>query len=130
MSNLLSNALKFSPTGSTVSVTVESSQISGCIPAIRASVRDQGIGIPPGELRAIFEKFTQSTRTNTGSGGTGLGLSICRQIVADHHGDIWAENNQQGGACVSFLLPVERRGIGHQTTELDAAAPLSLSTPE
>jgi PAS domain S-box-containing protein len=130
MSNLLSNALKFSPTGSTVSVTVESSQIDGCIPAIRASVRDQGIGIPQGELRAIFEKFTQSTRTNTGSGGTGLGLSICRQILADHHGDIWAENNQLGGACVSILLPVERRGHSHQTTELEALAPLSLSIPD
>ena len=79
--------------------------------------------IPPDELERIFEKFAQSTRTSTGSGGTGLGLSICRQIVHDHHGHIWAENNQDGGACVSFLLPVERRDVSTQATQ-DTPPPL------
>jgi PAS domain S-box-containing protein len=116
-SNLISNAIKFSTQGSAVTVTLEPFLTNTCTPAIRSSVRDQGLGIPSDELERIFEKFAQSTRTSTGSGGTGLGLSICRQIVHDHHGHIWAENNQHGGACVSFLLPVERREVSTQATQ-------------
>ena len=122
VANLLSNAIKFSAAGSMVTIAVADSQLED-INAIRVSVSDQGIGIPQDELAAIFDKFTQSTRTNTGAGGTGLGLSICRQIVADHNGAIRAENNPHGGACVRFWLPVERRGASAQSVELkDATA--------
>jgi signal transduction histidine kinase len=69
------------------------------------SVRDQGVGIPEGELEAVFDQFVQSSKTKSGSGGTGLGLSICQEIVEHHGGRIWAENDPAGGAVLQFLLP-------------------------
>jgi signal transduction histidine kinase len=49
------------------------------------------------ELDTIFDKFVQSRRTKTGAGGTGLGLAICREIIAAHHGRVWAQNRPEGG---------------------------------
>jgi K+-sensing histidine kinase KdpD len=69
------------------------------------TVRDEGAGIPHDELEAIFDKFVQSSKTKSGGGGTGLGLSISRQIVRDQGGRIWAGNNAQGGAFITFVLP-------------------------
>ena len=77
-------------------------------PAIIFSVKDQGVGIPENELKSIFDKFIQSSRTKTGAGGTGLGLAICNEIIKDHRGEIWAENNLEGGAIFSFMLPCEQ----------------------
>jgi signal transduction histidine kinase len=68
-------------------------------------VHDQGMGIPEGELEAIFDQFVQSSRTKTGAGGTGLGLAICREIVTAHQGRIWAENRPTGGAALFVALP-------------------------
>jgi signal transduction histidine kinase len=101
--NLLGNAVKFSPPGGTVRVTV-SKDSSG--DNVQVSVTDQGPGIPEDEKELIFEKFTQSRRTNTGAGGTGLGLAISREIVASHHGSISASNSADGGATFSFTIPV------------------------
>ena len=101
--NLLDNAVKFSPPGGTVRVTV-SKDSSG--DNVQVSVTDQGPGIPEDEKELIFEKFTQSRRTNTGAGGTGLGLAISREIVASHHGSISASNSADGGATFSFTIPV------------------------
>ncbi|MBT6499552.1 MAG: hypothetical protein HOK67_06580, partial [Deltaproteobacteria bacterium] len=77
------------------------------IPALTVKIRDEGTGIPENELESIFNKFIQSSKTKTGAGGTGLGLSICQEIVKAHHGKIWAENNPDGGATFSFILPYE-----------------------
>jgi len=101
--NLLGNAVKFSPPGGTVRVTV-SKDSSG--DNVQVSVTDQGPGIPEDEKELIFEKFTQSRRTNTGAGGTGLGLAISREIVASHHGSISASNSVDGGAIFSSTIPV------------------------
>ena len=98
--NLLSNAVKFSNNGNQITLTISSLER-----AIKVSVEDSGIGVPENELESIFDKFTQSTKTNTGAGGTGLGLSICREIIAAHKGRIWAENNPSGGAIFNFTLP-------------------------
>jgi signal transduction histidine kinase len=73
---------------------------------VRVSVLDQGPGIPPDELEAVFDKFVQSSKTKTGAGGTGLGLAICREIIAAHKGRIWAENRPGGGAVFSFEIPL------------------------
>jgi signal transduction histidine kinase len=62
--------------------------------------------VPAEELETIFDKFVQSSHTQTGAGGTGLGLSICREIIAAHQGHIWAANAPEGGAVFSFALPL------------------------
>ncbi|MFH2131809.1 MAG: hybrid sensor histidine kinase/response regulator [bacterium] len=111
LANLLSNAIKYSLTGNAITVTFEARELTVADktgPAIQVSVRDAGIGIPEDELDMIFERFNQSSRTKTGAGGTGLGLAICRKIIAGHNGIIWAENNPEGGATVSFMLPYEQ----------------------
>ena len=101
--NLLGNAVKFSPPGGTVRVTVGKDPSGDYA---RVLVTDQGPGIPEDEKELIFEKFTQSRRTKTGAGGTGLGLAISREIVASHHGRISATNSADGGATFSFTIPV------------------------
>jgi len=102
--NLLSNAIKFSPTGVAIVVLVANGTLNDA-PAVRCRIDDEGVGIPPGELESIFDKFEQSRRTKSSSGGTGLGLAICRQIIAAHQGVIFAENRAEGGASFTFLIP-------------------------
>lgn len=116
--NLLSNAIKFSPDEGTIVVDMTDALLpagrrqddSGTQPALAVSIADRGIGIPEGELEAIFDQFVQGSATKSGAGGTGLGLSICRAIVAQHRGRIVANNNAQGGATFTFTLP--RNGSG------------------
>lgn len=101
ITNMFSNAIKFTPPGSTI--TLQSTVESG---TSTLSIIDEGVGIPDDEKELIFESFRQSSRTNAGTGGTGLGLAICREIVKVHHGRIWAQNNVSApGACVTFSLP-------------------------
>ena len=72
------------------------------------TVSDQGVGIPPKELEAVFDKFVQSSKTKTGAGGTGLGLAICWEITELHGGRIWAENREGGGARFVMELPLPK----------------------
>lgn len=99
--NLLNNAIKFSPEGGTIDVISFKKAAS-----IVVSVRDQGAGIPENELENIFDKFIQSGKNKASAGGTGLGLSICREIIDAHKGRIWAENNPDTGANLSFEIPL------------------------
>ena len=108
--NLLSNALKVSPTGSRITVHMDVAEN-----LVSAHIVDQGPGIPADELDSIFDKFVQSSRTNTGAGGTGLGLSICREIIARHGGNIWAKNVSHSGAAVCFSLPRGLQRSKHTT---------------
>jgi signal transduction histidine kinase len=101
--NLLNNAIKFSPEGGIIGVGIRRSDGS-----VRVSVLDQGPGVPPDELEAVFDKFVQSSKTKTGAGGTGLGLAICREIITAHKGRIWAQNRPEGGAVFSFEIPLCR----------------------
>lgn len=99
--NLIGNAVKFTASGS-VAVSAE---LFG--PEIRATVRDTGCGIAPGDLERVFEKFKQAGDTLTEKPkGTGLGLPICRQIVERHGGRIWAESAPGQGSAFRFTLPV------------------------
>ncbi|MCP4756365.1 MAG: response regulator [Proteobacteria bacterium] len=104
--NLLSNAIKYSPSKSTVQMEIHDLDSN-----VGLSVCDSGIGIPAEEADDIFEKFVQSSMTSTGAGGTGLGLPICRQIIGDHKGGIWAENNPDQGATFSFSVPKSRPSV-------------------
>ena len=99
--NLFSNAVKFSPEAGTIDITTFRTPDS-----IVVSVRDQGAGIPENELGNVFDKFFQSSDTKNGAGGTGLGLAICREIITAHKGRIWAENNPDVGANLSFEIPL------------------------
>jgi len=108
ITNLLANAIKFTPAKKRINVSFCSDVIQEkdvAIAALRVVVTDQGIGVPVDELNAVFDKFIQSSHTNNGAGGTGLGLSICKEIIAAHHGHIWAENNLEGGAIFQFYIP-------------------------
>ena len=109
--NLVSNAIKFSPSNAPITVTLREADdptASGagarCGP-VSIDVGDRGVGIPEAELQTIFEHFVQSSRTRTGAGGTGLGLPISKRIVEDHGGRIWAEPVPEGGALLRILLP-------------------------
>jgi signal transduction histidine kinase len=99
--NLLNNALKYSPRGSEVVVTL-AWQESGCI---ELSVRDQGPGIPVAERDRIFERFYQVGQQSS-PGGMGLGLYICREIVELHGGDVLAEFPESGGTRFIVRLPI------------------------
>ncbi len=112
--NLFSNAIKFSPNGGLIGVTITDTLIEGRS-AIRCTVADEGPGIPEADLDTIFDNFAQSNQASA-MGGSGLGLAICREIIHHHKGVIWAENRQAGGAAIHFVLPAEhlrkRSGIG------------------
>jgi signal transduction histidine kinase len=102
--NLLSNAAKFTDTGS---VTCRARQLDG---EIIISVIDTGSGIAPADQLAVFEKFKQVGDTLTDKPkGTGLGLPICQQIVEHHAGRIWVESEVGVGSNFSFSLPVKEQ---------------------
>jgi len=109
VTNLISNAVKFSSPQSVVRILFNDDCLildnGDQVKALRMTVRDEGIGIPENELESVFDKFVQSSETNTGAGGTGLGLAICKQIVEHHKGKIFAENNQEAGTSFHLILP-------------------------
>jgi signal transduction histidine kinase len=104
--NLVANAVKFSPAGSRVRTSIE-----GAEDAALVTVADEGRGIPPDQLEAIFERFRQvDASDHREKGGTGLGLAIARAIVEQHAGRIWAESTPGEGATFRFTLPLHGSG--------------------
>ncbi len=99
LSNLMENALRHTPNGTPVDITVTPQKS-----AVMIEIADRGPGIPVHEEEAIFTKFTRSTNTRM---GTGIGLSICRAIIEAHGGRIWTENRTGGGAIFKFVIPIE-----------------------
>jgi PAS domain S-box-containing protein len=101
LSNLLSNAAKFSPRGEEVTVEVE-----GLAESVRVSVTDRGAGIPQEFRDRVFEKFSQADGSNTRQmGGTGLGLNICKAIVTQMGGRIDFRSQAGQGSTFYFELP-------------------------
>ena len=113
--NLLSNTIKFSSEKQKIQINLIDSTLERegqNVPAVMVSVIDEGLGVPEDELDQVFDKFNQSSRTKTTkAGGTGLGLAICKEIILAHKGKIWAENNQNGGATFSLILPCKQNAI-------------------
>jgi two-component system, sensor histidine kinase ChiS len=101
MSNLLSNALKFTETGSVTCAVKQNRDL------IIISVSDTGIGISKEDRGQVFEKFKQVGDILTGKPqGTGLGLPICKEIITHHGGRIWFESKLEQGSTFSFTLPI------------------------
>lgn len=96
--NLLDNAVKYGE-GSKVCVGIDYGATE-----VTISVRDFGKGIPPDDIKRIFDRFHRSSR-DAAMPGSGIGLSLVKQIVLAHDGRVWAENAWSGGACVSLALP-------------------------
>jgi PAS domain S-box-containing protein len=102
LTNLLGNAIKFSPADSTITVSVEQQTNH-----VLFQITDQGRGIPADKLEAIFGRFQQVDASDSRTkGGTGLGLAICRSIIDRHGGQIWAESTLSVGSTFFFTLPL------------------------
>jgi signal transduction histidine kinase len=99
LTNLLGNAIKFTPTNGRVVVRVERIGDELCV-----AVRDTGVGVPTEQLEVVFERFLQLTQNDRR--GVGLGLYISKAIVQGHAGRIWAESKVGDGSTFCFTLPI------------------------
>ncbi len=110
ISNLVTNALRFTDPGGTV--TLESSANEG---NLIVSVRDTGCGIVKEELDKVFDKFVQlQDSINPAPGSVGLGLSIAKEIVELHGGRIWVESQVGAGSVFTFMIPIGNRIAGER----------------
>ena len=101
MTNLLSNAAKFSPEGEVVEITTEEQA-----DWLRVAVHDRGPGIPEAFRPRVFGRFNQADSTaSRQKGGTGLGLAICKRMVEMMHGRIGFQDREGGGTTFWFELP-------------------------
>lgn len=101
LANLISNALQHSPAGGTVWVRARPGD-----GGVYVDVQDSGPGFSADDLPRIFEQFYRGEEARSrATGGAGLGLAIAHAVVEAHHGRIWAENAEEGGAVVGFWLP-------------------------
>jgi signal transduction histidine kinase len=125
ISNLLENALKFTPAGGTVWLTAETymwerrsrrdvsigserrKEATASPNAVRVTVADTGIGIAPEYHQEIFDDFVKLPQEGEPVGGTGLGLAIARRLISAHNGKIWVESEVGRGSTFSFLLPLK-----------------------
>ncbi len=98
VTNLVHNAIKFTPAGGHVTVSARSIENE-----VIFSVQDDGVGIPADDLSRIFERFYKADRARSG-GGTGLGLAIAKHIIQGHGGRIWAESVEGEGSTFYFSL--------------------------
>jgi len=103
LTNLLGNALQYTPTGGSVAVTAASVKSE-----IVISITDTGIGISPDHLSLIFKRFYRTDKSRARvSGGSGIGLTIAQALIKAHHGRIWAESAGEGkGSTFHFTLPI------------------------
>ena len=102
LTNLISNAIKFSPAGAPVEVSVTHDGVYATV-----KVRDQGEGIRREDMPKLFKKFSQlDSKSTRKAGGTGLGLAISRGLIEAHDGSIWAESEPGQGSTFAFTLPL------------------------
>jgi two-component system sensor histidine kinase KdpD len=100
--NLIDNAVKYSPADRPIDLSVLVAPTEVVI-----EVADRGVGILPGEVDQVFDKFYRGQASEKSVRGAGLGLAIARAIVAAHDGRIWASSRPGGGAVFAFSLPLQ-----------------------
>lgn len=104
LTNLLANAIKYSPEGGEIEITVHRDDDSGMA---RVAVRDDGIGIPEAQQPRIFGRFVRADNArDQGISGTGLGLYLSRELVERHGGHLWFESAEGEGSVFSFTAPL------------------------
>jgi len=102
LTNLIGNAIKFSPPNTTITLSG-----SAGVTEFTFRVADQGRGVPEEKLASIFQRFSQVDASDSRTkGGSGLGLAICQSIVNAHGGRIWAEKNEPAGTVMQFTIPL------------------------
>ncbi|MFC7061088.1 cell wall metabolism sensor histidine kinase WalK [Halobacillus seohaensis] len=102
LDNIISNAIKYSPEGGTITFKAETLKKQ-----LLVSVSDQGMGIPTETVDKIFDRFYRVDKARSREiGGTGLGLAIAREIIESHHGQIWANSQEGKGTTIFFTLPL------------------------
>jgi two-component system phosphate regulon sensor histidine kinase PhoR len=110
VTNLLHNAIKFTPPGGRIRLIAGQSEAAGQEGQVLFEVQDSGIGIAKADLPRVFERFYKSDRARTrGQGGTGLGLAIARHIVEAHGGRIWVKSKIGKGSSFYFTMPAAGR---------------------
>jgi signal transduction histidine kinase len=103
--NLLGNAVAYTPAGGTVRVSTRRASRAGT-PGVEVTVHNTGSVIPPGDLPHLFQRFFRGrTGIESGEAGTGLGLAICKEIVEQHQGDIRVESSAEAGTTFAVWLP-------------------------
>lgn len=102
LTNVLHNAAKYSAAEKEIGIEAEAGD-----GFVRISISDRGIGIPPADLKQVFNKFYRISRPQQHE-GTGLGLSVCKGIVEAHQGAITAENRPEGGTIIRITIPSRR----------------------
>jgi NtrC-family two-component system sensor histidine kinase KinB len=100
LTNLISNALRYTPSGGHIKLSAESFG-----PSVQISVSDDGPGIPYEYQSKIFDKFVQ-VKSDKAVGGSGLGLAICKEVVRAHGGTIWVDSVPGSGSTFTFTLPI------------------------
>ncbi|MCB0063465.1 MAG: HAMP domain-containing protein [Caldilineaceae bacterium] len=127
LTNLIHNAIKFTPTDGTIRVSAKQqpAQDTEADAFVLVQVTDTGVGIAHDDLPRIFERFYKADRARTG-GGTGLGLAIAKHIIQAHGGTIWAQSTPSKGSCFSFTIPVAQCA---QSTKTVSSQPLHISSP-
>jgi signal transduction histidine kinase len=99
--HLLDNAIKFSPNGGTICLSLGEEGDMVCV-----QVQDQGIGLPTDELERVFDRFYQVDGSATRRfGGTGLGLALVKEVVEAHGGAVWVESEVGQGSTFTLFLP-------------------------
>lgn len=119
INNLVSNSLKFTPAGGTITVAAD---VDGDV--VKASVADTGMGITPEMQKTLFEKYMQAATTphDLARKGTGLGLYLTKAIILAHGGSIDLESSPGQGTKITFTLPMEGAS-SHQTSEHESSHP-------
>lgn len=113
LNNLISNAIKYSPEGGDIKVSIKrnNDQLEIC-------VKDQGLGMTEEQANRIFDKFYRVDTSNTAIAGLGLGMSIAKNIIESHDGHIWIESAPGKGTTVHFTLPIQTKIENYFTQEI------------